>query len=301
MSGKIFVHIGLPKTATTTLQIDFFPNFSGCNIGYLGVFQPRTEQQSDLYKSISAAVSTGLLISEARTKLKCLLDTSGYFVLSEEMFTVSDRSASWRVKLKRLNEILGELDYAILITVREPVSAMFSYYVELFDQFSTTGKCFLELAKYDERMQIYHYGKLTDAVFGCFERDRVFVKQFEEVVDGQLVDWGRLIASTELLGSGIAIRNHNTKKSSESKVYLERKVSLADLIGHILISHEWLGKGKCVIFKRLLEPVVRFMGKISFHSEVEIEKLTQAEAVELRGYLREETAALNKYFGIIYE
>ena len=39
-------HIGLPKTGTTTLQMDLFPQLDCI---YLGVKQPREEEQDALY------------------------------------------------------------------------------------------------------------------------------------------------------------------------------------------------------------------------------------------------------------
>lgn len=301
MNGKIFIHIGLPKTATTTLQIDFFPSLCGEHIHYLGILQPRSKKQSDIYKKISMAVNTGLLINEARTELIRLLDSSQISILSEESFTVSDKNSSWRVKLKNLSEILCELDYTILISVREPTAAMFSYYVELYDQFSTEDKCFLDLAKNDDRMHIYHYGKFTDVVWECFERDRVFVKKFEEIVDGNLSDWTQLITSGESNDDSIKINNHNAKINVGQKVYTGKNISLADAIKRVLIALGWFGEGRGVRLKRLLAPVVRFMERISFYSEVAIARPSQADMAELKKYLGEETSALDKYFGIKYE
>ena len=74
MSGKLFVHIGLPKTATTTLQIEFFPELANGGIRYLGVFQPRSErEQDDLYTGCIGAAWGVRPMCDARAELAAAL------------------------------------------------------------------------------------------------------------------------------------------------------------------------------------------------------------------------------------
>ncbi len=137
MSGKLFVHIGLPKTATTTLQREIFPKLSGDHIQYLGVYQPRKDtNQTVFFEQFCQIVYSGDGIDELARTLSEMLESGATYVLSEEMLTVSSGNASWQAKLTNLAKLLNGLDYSILVTVREPTAAMFSYYIELYEQFS---------------------------------------------------------------------------------------------------------------------------------------------------------------------
>lgn len=301
MSGKIIVHIGLPKTATTTLQIDFFPGFSSMNVHYIGVVQPRSTQQSNVYKKLTSAVLTGQYLKEARTELECLLKCGDTFILSEEGFSLSNNKTSWQDKFKYLSEILDGLDYSILITVREPTAAMFSYYVELRNQFIIGNIEFIDFAKNDEMMHIFHYKKLMDTVFKYYDQKRVFAKKFEEIIGGEFEDLVSLITGKIPQNLGMKINDHNKKNNDDKRVYLERKVSLGSYIRKKLSFFGFMESSIVVKSKFLLIPIMSFLNQVSFSVEDEILKPSQDDMDNLKEFLREETLALDKYFGINYE
>jgi len=62
---KVFVHIGLLKTATTTLQHEFFPKFNNSKIVYIGLRTPRRQKQSLLFEHFDKAVRLGEDIEQA--------------------------------------------------------------------------------------------------------------------------------------------------------------------------------------------------------------------------------------------
>lgn len=297
MSGRIFVHIGLPKTATTTLQMECFPALSGEQIHYLGVFQPRQESKNeDLYTKICETASTGSSLEELRSALKRTLDSGATVILSEEMLTVS----AWRAKLKNLSELLRGLNYVLIITVREPTAALFSYYVELNEEFSREKKSFLELAKDDERMHIFHYRKLSDEILQHFDQERVFVKKFEDIVAGQLEDLCRLITSGRQGWHGFQLKKHNEKKQAGNVVYTGKQYTLADYARRLLSILGISDADFVVKMKKALAPLIRVMDSLSL-SKKKVAKPSQEEMSQLKNYLREETAALEKHFGIKYE
>ncbi|MCC4288870.1 sulfotransferase domain-containing protein [Vreelandella aquamarina] len=129
---KIFVHIGLPKTGTTTLQKNFFPNID--TFDYCGVHQPRVQQKKNnnpVYNNIMQYVNSGA------GSLKRILNVinnnaNEQILISEEMLTVSE---NWLQKLKRLFEVVSHYDYSIIVTVRDPLKATFSYYIETYERF----------------------------------------------------------------------------------------------------------------------------------------------------------------------
>lgn len=304
MSGRIFVHIGLPKTATTTLQSEFFPTLLGDDIHYLGVFQPRQQnEQNGFYRKFCEAASNSASCDEIRSALKSMQDAGETVLISEEMLTVSVNRASWREKLKNLAEVLRGLDYVLVLTVREPSAALFSYYVELNEQFGRflrDERSFLEVAQRDEVMQVFHYGKLTDEIFKHFDKERLFVTKFEDVVTGNLEDLHRLITSGRQDWKGLDFKKHNEKKQVGNVVYTNKEVSLADLARGLVRSCGLKDARMIARAKKTLAPVIRGMNKVTV-SKKKFIKPSQEEMRQLKSYLREETAALERHFGIRYE
>jgi hypothetical protein len=300
MSGRIFVHIGLPKTATTTLQTEIFPALCSDKVLYLGVFQPRQDSnQHHEYRMLYEAVSTGLSLEEARSVLGNMLDAGTTIILSEEMFTVSTE-ISWREKLRNLAALLHGFDHGLILTVREPAAAIFSYYVELNELFFREKKSFLELARVDERMHIFHYRKLVDEILQHFDRENVFVKKFEDVVAGRLDDLCRLIDPERLGWHGLQPKKHNEKKHARDVVYTGKKFTVADIARRLSVTLGIIDANFAVKMKKALAPVVRRLDSVAL-SEKKVFKPSEKEIRQLRNYLKEETAALEKHFGIRYE
>lgn len=179
---KLFIHIGLPKTGTTTLQRYFFPFID--TFQYCGVHQPRKEQrgQNDkIYRQVMQYVNGG----GSQVKLETVLDTIGtnvhsQLLISEEMITVSK---NWIQKLQNLSEIAKSFDdYTIIVTVRDPLKVSFSYYVETYEGHFSSGKIsYLEAVKSSVHMQMYHYKNLFDTLNSIFQKDKIIALKFENI------------------------------------------------------------------------------------------------------------------------
>lgn len=301
MSGKIFIHIGLPKTATTTLQKEVFPALANKSLCYIGVVQPREgSPQEHLYSNVYEAVTSGNGLQETRNALIGKANSGMSVVLSEEMFTVSSGGTPWREKLKNLATLLHGLDYVVIVTVREPAAALFSYYVELHEKFGHSRKTFLELAKTDESLEIFHYGKLSDALLQHFGRDRIFIQTFEDIVNGRLEALSRLISDGKQGWRASDLKKHNNKRQTNELVYAGSKFTLAD-IPRRLVRATGVGDSPLATqLKRRLRPVMRAIDKVTFANKT-VRKPSEQEFIELRSFLREETAALERHFGINYE
>ena len=301
MTGKIFVHIGLPKTATTTLQKEVFPALADEKVCYLGVVQPRqADQQDELYARICRAVNSGTDLSETRKALLTKTASGTTIILSEEMFTVSSRGTAWRAKLNNLAVLLQGLDYVLIVTVREPAAALFSYYVELHERFVRSKKSFLELAKADESMEIFHYEKLSEALLQHFSRDRIFIQTFEDIVSGRLETLCRLVSDGKQGWQAAELRKHNDKKQTNGRIYTGKSFTLADVPRRL---SQTLGITETSFANKLkttLRPIVRAMDKVAFAKKT-VRKPSEQEFVDLRSFLKEETAALERHFGITYE
>ena len=293
MNGKVFVHIGLPKTATTTLQIDYFPNLQSERIKYIGVYQPRHSKQTDEYKTFCDAVNTGGGIDKIRQELMNMCNRCEVIVVSEEMFLVSEKKTRWRTKLANLSRILEGFDYKIIVTVREPISAMFSYYVERYGIFLAKGKSFIELAKNDEMMEIYHYGKLTTALFKYFKPEKIYIKKFEDLVAGEGPEaLTRLIVTDGSCKKSFKLNNHNTKNVTSQGVYADIKSTFTYKFDLETLS---------VWVRRIFFPAVNLLHGSKINDKELVVKPTQNEINELKRHLKMENEALNKLFKIKYD
>lgn len=284
MSGRILVHIGLPKTATTTLQTQYFPTLTSGNSRYLGVLQPRERRQDELFRKLSNAVTVGLDIEGIHQELSRLLEAGVNIVVSEEMFTVSSSGgASWQMKLQRLASLLRGLDYAIMVTVREPVAGSFSYYVELESRYRPLGLGYVAAVKTDEAMQIFDYGKLLPALDGCFAPGRVFFKRFEDVIAGRMEDVDHRLAMKRQI-AGVAMKTMNSKRSTGGRVFTGRQQTLADALratGLIRGVRQILGQGRAF---RVMRAILRWFDAIPL-SERSVELPTRGEREEVAGLL----------------
>ena len=65
--GKIMIHLGLPKTATTSLQLDFFPKLKKYNIDYIGISQPRGANNDIMFLQFMKSINTGKEIEVTRS------------------------------------------------------------------------------------------------------------------------------------------------------------------------------------------------------------------------------------------
>ena len=133
--GKFYLHVGLHKTATTTLQNQFFPFISSLN--YLS---RNTQNKSSLYYKITSYCfsknAEKKSLATLRNEISLLLNSSD-LLISEEWFT-SDYSqlygfdgAPWEEKLRRLGTLTQGHTCKLLITIRKPSTGLFSLYCEL--------------------------------------------------------------------------------------------------------------------------------------------------------------------------
>lgn len=226
MKQKIFIHIGLPKTATTSLQKDLFPQLK--NTKYLGISYPRTWEYDP--STVYGAFMLGMHSGDNQQFKAALdqLDPLQNVLISEEMITVVTGSADWERNLKNVHSLLRDYDYRLLVTIRDPLDAMFSYYVERYDYFRKA------LGEFDERviksldMGIYRYKSFFQFLGDEFGSERIFVADYENIISGQFFEIEKFLG--ERLPTDLAIRKHNNKAQKASKIYVNNKGSLYSIV-----------------------------------------------------------------------
>lgn len=285
MSGRLLVHAGLPKTATTTLQTQYFPCLPPDQIHYLGVRQPRSRGQDALYRLFVEAVCEGVEAPGLHQGLAQLLDQGLHVVVSEEMFTVSTlRGAGWQLKLQRLAGILERYDHSVMVTVREPVQASFSYFVELQSRFRALGLDYVTAVLSDDAMQIFHYQTLLGCLDANFSPGRVHFIGFDDVVSGDL---GRLDRWSGIRHEArpAALRPTNQTRIEGTSVRKGKRVSASDLLKSTALARyarQMIGNGA---MSRLVKATLRPLDAFGYRVERVIPAPTEVEKEQVMRYL----------------
>jgi hypothetical protein len=223
---KIYVHIGLPKTATTSLQRDLFPRVA--ELVYAGTCLPRVSKYDG--DTVYGAFMLGMYSGETRQFEAALskMDAGEDILISEEMITVVTSRSDWKQNLNRMRQLLEPYDYRLLVTVRDPLDAMFSYYVERFDYFQGIYKKFDEAILESVDMGIYRYSRFLKYLGAEFGSERIVVADYRDIISGRFTAIERFLERPMPVDS--AISNHNSKYQSKSGIYLKNKASIYDYV-----------------------------------------------------------------------
>jgi hypothetical protein len=195
---RLLVHIGVPKSATTSLQFGAFPSHPG--IRYLG--KPFYDEQfgyegslataelsNSLWKQDELAFDYALARQRFEIGIRPRLNDNWLAVLSEE--GLSQASAADRLlTARRLKEICNDIDCAILMTVREQKSALFSghqwnyarrltslgidNWIRYCRSYNSYYGCYN-----DYPLRQYRYARLVETYSEIFGRERIMVLPIE--------------------------------------------------------------------------------------------------------------------------
>lgn len=124
--GKFFLHIGLPKTATTTLQYEVLSHEANREI-YLGKF---SGNPGPFHKLISGYLDGIETLETTRAQMRRMIGNRPVALYSNEMLTVGS-TISWREKIAKLGTLFLGQDCTVLVTLRNPHIHAPSLYAEL--------------------------------------------------------------------------------------------------------------------------------------------------------------------------
>lgn len=135
MTGRLFAHIGPPKTATTALQLSF-ESLVDERYAYLGKLRPRDRDGDTVSRLLQTIVRDGEIdhFSQAASHIAKEIEQDKVLLFSEEMLLVHQREADIVKKLSRLAKALEGLPVTVLITLRDPSSALPSLYQEMYSR-----------------------------------------------------------------------------------------------------------------------------------------------------------------------
>jgi hypothetical protein len=233
---RILIHLGLPKTATTSLQQNVFRqlHLEGV-INFLGKdldVDPKTgfvRVRSWGGKCIRDAAEEKIPFDAVPSLLEPLLSSEKLNVFSDEGLMVAypglDNVPLSR-KLQNLNYILSDYDVSFIITLRNPLDYMYSLYVELYpshcsqvkslDTFKKYADTFLGDAK-NTLFESFFYKDVLDEVGGSVDLTITFFEDLKDNVDSFQSAWASALCIENSKFKELFETKHRNQKKSNNK------------------------------------------------------------------------------------
>lgn len=145
---ELLVHLGLPKTATTSMQKHLFADVSNPSTLYIGVQQPRVRDQHPYYNELVSYLRGQIEADE----MSMLNGEHKRYILSEEMIMIDEGKATWQSKLDRIAELQSFMQVKVLIVTREEKSLLNSLYVELYHSLTSIDYCLEKFKKSNQAL-----------------------------------------------------------------------------------------------------------------------------------------------------
>lgn len=217
MTGRVFLHIGPPKTATTALQYAF-EEIADETLIYGGTFQPRERNSGSLSDILLRAAGghqaqRGRPLEEALDRIGEAVRSGKIVVISEEMLSLS-MNTSMADKLTFLGQCFAGLPTTIILCIRNPQEAIPSLYQELYRvQPFLTKLSFSRFCRSDT-VECYDYRKiislLQEAGLGTIR-----IISFEHICSGNLT-LRELFDHPGLPDKRLSLRKANTSRTKDN-------------------------------------------------------------------------------------
>lgn len=172
-TGKLYLHIGPPKTATTSLQIALQQaNHPGLHYG--GTFQPRESNVGSIAQTRHNA-SCGRLVAGG-PDVRTTLEEIGEHVWGGGDTVRRDvpcRTAWYPFpeKLQRLGDLLADVPTVVLVTLRDPREGLPSLYQELLKSLPLCEKLSFARFCHGPRARCYDYAFVYQTIIKAGFRD----------------------------------------------------------------------------------------------------------------------------------
>lgn len=209
---KVLIHLGLPKTATTSLQHNVFQNLHDQGrINFLGKNLDYSDKTGKVIihnyagKFIRDAVEEKIPLSEARKLLLRHLDSNKLNVFSDEGIMVAypgHDNLPLKQKLANLKELLKGYDVNVALTLRNPVDYFYSLYVQLYPDFYSQIKGLNTFEKYTQTLlsdvdnvlfESFFYDSYLPSIKESFDLELTYFEDLSKDKNSAYQVWARLL------------------------------------------------------------------------------------------------------------
>lgn len=184
---KVFIHIGYPKTATTTLQNHLFSNLTRFDL----IGQPITKENEDVQKIIHTITDCETLdynADDLRERIERCVSDDKQLLISEESLSTGS-SLSGRVSRSEIAYRLKSLfpNAKIIVILREQKSIIKSFYLQkkkIDKNFKVDFNDWFESNKNNQHkenvFQYLYYEKLIELYDKLFGEENIKILLFED-------------------------------------------------------------------------------------------------------------------------
>lgn len=236
---KILLHLGLPKTATSSLQHNVLQrlhvegeiNFLGKCLNY-DLATKKIDIVNYAGKFIRDAAEGNISIKEARNSLLSVLEEDKLNVFSDEGLMVAypgKKNLPLSEKINNLADIFSGYDVQVVVALRNPVEYLYSLYVELYPDFFSNVRSLNSIEKFGNELISNPDNVLFESLF--FERWAALLKSkfilsvvsYEKLVAGDettISKWADLLGiDYQCFSDLFNIKKINVKKKSGKEVH----------------------------------------------------------------------------------
>lgn len=243
---KILLHLGLPKTATTTLQHHLFQRLHDeGEINFLGkVIDFDENTRRPVFRNnvggIIRQACEGKVPLDIHEELDAILVNDKLNVYSDEGIMVyypGQENLSLAEKINNLDVILSNYNVEVLLTLRNPVDYLFSLYVELHPDFFSLDGRLDTFEKYsinllenrsDPLYESVYYGRLIRLISSHFDLNVTLYEDLGENPGAYYLTLARVLGVDEKRVCTCLGATHENKKLKESGgVYSVKTFSFA--------------------------------------------------------------------------
>lgn len=183
---QAFIHVGLHKTATTSIQRYVFQRYHGAHVNYLGVRHPRVgggTPEYDSFMRLATCVSEtefNAKLPDFQSKLREADSDIGLpLLISDENIYCAEIIAGEipvGERVNRIGRIFEDYELRVVATVRPQAEALFSLYVQMYPFLASPKPNFEEFLSHASLLECYLYDLLFDrfSALDCFG-DMLFV------------------------------------------------------------------------------------------------------------------------------
>jgi hypothetical protein len=295
--AKLFIHIGLPKTATTTLQKGLFVKLSEQHrIKYLGLEGHREDNKNSFIKSLVKSINNDGNRIEIQKQLESMLLNNQNLLLSEENIILSSPKTEWKERLDNLYEIVKPFDFKIIVTVREPAKAMFSFYTQYFNHYKGDKRKFIDIALNDDFIAIYRYEALVNKLIDTFGKQNIFVKKFEDIINNEYKDLLKVMDVDDSVLSSNELKNFNSKQRTSDSVVKKTNVSVLSVLAN---AGKKVGLHKVSNLKKIANKLT-WLNKVELTTKDKLKLPSDDDFKHLNETLNSDLTILKEEFGIDY-
>lgn len=295
---KVVLHIGLPKTATTTLQGNVFYQLHLLGkINFLGRYSFESGNYIDLIRPLRSAVLSwsdkdfNENILRLKEDMKSLMDEDRVNVISDELFSMTSNHSNYIRNCHRLKIIFEDHEVILAVGIRKQSEIIYSYYVELKQQglMINDWKCYLEKglsSGVNGDFGVFFYDHLLNNLGSYFSTIKVLI--FEDLASrsGYYVSsvGGMLgISNSEIrrLIFDTVPKNIKERKSDYTSARVSMRIILINFLKGIGIFDFIKTISKYIVGDKIGHSLMFFLDKISI-KETKIPLLNSEDQLRIR-------------------